>query len=260
MLRTFLATAALAFISQSAFADDWSKHWNVSGKPELHVSTGDASVIVEVGDDHVIDAKVTTVGWSIGPGGVHIEERQTGDRVQIEVRVPTTHFSWGNHSIRLEVRVPRDLIADLHTGDGSITMRGLHGDIRADTGDGSIRGEALDGALDAHTGDGSVHVAGRFDRLQLHTKDGSVEVEAKEGSRMGGDWHIQTGDGSVHVRLSKSLAANLEAHTGDGSIHVNLPSVSEHVKSEHTLESKLNGGGPALLLRTGDGSITVSAL
>jgi DUF4097 and DUF4098 domain-containing protein YvlB len=260
MIRTFLATAALAFLSQSAFADDWSKHWSVSGKPELHVSTGDASVTVEVGDDHVIDAKLTTVGWSIGPGGVHIEERQTGDKVQIEVRVPTTHFSWGNHSIHLEVRVPRDLIADLHTGDGSITMRGLHGDIRADTGDGSIRGEALDGALDAHTGDGSVHVAGRFDRLQLHTKDGSVEVEAKDGSRMNGDWHIQTGDGSVHMRLSKNLAANLEAHTGDGSIRVDLPSVTDRVKSEHSLESKLNGGGPALLLRTGDGSITVSAL
>jgi DUF4097 and DUF4098 domain-containing protein YvlB len=190
----------------------------------------------------------------------NVEERQTGDKVQIEVRVPTAHFSWGNHSIRLEVRVPRDLIADLHTGDGSITMRGLHGDIRADTGDGSIRGEALDGALDAHTGDGSVHVAGRFDKLQLHTKDGSVEVEAKDGSRMNGDWHIQTGDGSVRVRLSKSLAANLEAHTGDGSIRVDLPSITDRVKSEHTLESKLNGGGPALLLRTGDGSITVSAL
>jgi hypothetical protein len=66
MTKTFLAAAALAFISQSAFADDWSKHWSVSGKPELHVSTGDASVTVEVGDDHVIDAKLTTVGWSIG--------------------------------------------------------------------------------------------------------------------------------------------------------------------------------------------------
>lgn len=260
MLRIVLTAAALAFISQSAFADDWSKRWNVSAKPELHVSTSDASVTVEVGDDHVIDARVTTTGWSIGPTGVRIDERQTGDKVQIDVKVPQGHWNFGNHNVRLEVHVPRELMADLHTGDGSITMRGLHGNLRADTGDGSIRGEALDGAIEAHTGDGSVHIAGRFDKLQLHTNDGSVEVEAKDGSHMASDWSIQTGDGSVHLRVPSSLAADLDAHTGDGSIHVDLPSASGHVKSEHALQSKLNGGGPALLLRTGDGSITVSGL
>ncbi len=260
MLKTILTAASLAFIAQAAFADEWSHNWKVSGKPELRVSTGDASVTVVAGSDRVIEARLTTQGWSIGPGAVRVEERQTGDKVQIEVKVPPTHWSFGNHNIHLEVRVPRELVADLHTGDGSITMRGLRGDLRADTGDGSIHGEGLDGALDAHTGDGSVHIAGRFDRLQLHTKDGSVEVEATDGSHMGGDWHIQTGDGSVHLRVPKTLAADLEAHTGDGSIHVDLPGISDRVKSDHMLQSKLNGGGPALLLRSGDGSITVSAL
>jgi hypothetical protein len=262
MLRTILAATALAAASQLAWADDWSKHWSVSAKPELRITAGDATVIVEAGNDHVIDAQLTTLGWSIGPGGVRVEERQTGDKVEIEVKVPSGHWNWnwGNHSIRLQVRVPRELVADLHTGDGSITMRGLHGELRADTGDGSIHGESLDGTLDAHTGDGSVHIAGRFDRLQLHTQDGSVEVEVKEGSRLDGDWHVQTGDGSVHMRVPKNLAADLEAHTGDGSIRVDLPATTSGIKSEHMLQAKLNGGGPALLLRTGDGSITVNGL
>jgi hypothetical protein len=242
------------------FADDWSRHWNVSAKPELHVSTNDASVTVEAGDDRVIDAKVTTIGWSIGPGGVRVDERQIGNKVEIDVRVPSTHWTFGNHTIRVEVRVPRELIAELHTGDGSITMRGLHGDLRAETGDGSIHGEALDGNLDAHSGDGSVHIAGRFDKLQLHTQDGSVDVEAKDGSHLAADWQIQTGDGSVRLRVPTHLAADLEARSGDGSIHVDLPSVSGRVKSDHLLQSKLNGGGPALLVRTGDGSISVSGL
>ena len=56
------------------------------------------------------------------------------------------------------------------------------------------------------------------------------------------------------------LAADLEAHTGDGSIHCDLPSAGGRVKGEHALQTKLNGGGPALLLRTGDGSISVSGL
>ncbi len=260
MLRTFLAAAALAAFSQMAWADDWSHHWSVSGKPELRISAGDAAVIVEAGADHVIEAKLTTTGWTIGPGGVRVDEHQVGDKVQIEVRLPPSHWNWGNHSIRLEVRVPSELIGDLHTGDGSITMRGLHGAIRADTGDGSIHGEGLDGNLDAHTGDGSVHIAGRFDKLQLHTGDGSIEVEAKEGSKIDGDWRIQTGDGSVHLSIPKNLAADFEARTNDGHIGLDFPSSTNSSKTEHMLQAKLNGGGPALVLRTGDGSISVRGL
>lgn len=258
MQRTILALAALAVASQFAWADEWSKHWNVSGKPELRISAGDASVIVEAGSDHAIDARLTTVGWSIGPGAVRVEEHQMGDKVEIDVTVPSSHFSWGNHSIRLEVRVPRELVGNLHTGDGSITLRGLHGNLHADTGDGSIHGDSLDGALDVHTGDGSVHIAGRFDNLQLHTQDGSVDVEVQEGSRVQTDWRIQTGDGSVRLRVPHSLSADLEAHTGDGSIHFDVPGATNNGRREHELEAKLNGGGPALVLRTGDGSITVN--
>ena len=122
MLRTILATtAALAFVSQSAFADDWSHHWNVSGKPELRVTTGDASVTVEAGDDHIIDAKLTTVGWSIGPGAVRVDERQTGNKVEIEVKVPPSHllelrqpitFSFGNSC------APRTDCRSSHRSDG----------------------------------------------------------------------------------------------------------------------------------------------
>ncbi len=260
MLRMLFAVGVFAVASQSAWADEWSKHWNVSGKPELRISTGDASVTVEAGSDHSIDAHLTTVGWTIGATGVRVEERQSGDKVEIEVKVPNMNWSFGHRSIRLEVRVPRELIADLHTGDGSISLRGLHGALRADTGDGSIHGEDLDGALDAHTGDGSVRVAGRFDKLQLHTQDGSVEAEVREGSRLDGDWRIQTGDGSVHVRVPKTLAADLEAHTGDGHIRFDLPVTTNGAKDEHTSQAKLNGGGPALVVRTGDGSITVSSI
>jgi hypothetical protein len=260
MLRTLFSIAGLAIAAQGAWADEWIRHWSVSNKPELRISAGDASVTVEAGNDHSIDARLTTMGWAIGGSGVRVEERQVGDRVEIEVKVPPMHWSFGNRSIRLEVRVPREFTGDLHTGDGSILLRGLRGTVRADTGDGSIRGEDLDGALDAHTGDGSVHVTGRFDKLQLHTQDGSVELDVKTGSRLDGDWRIQTGDGSVRLRVPKNLAADLEAHTGDGSIHFDLPMTMNGSRNEHDLQGKLNGGGPALVVRTGDGSITVGTL
>jgi hypothetical protein len=244
-----------------AKAEEWQKHWAVTGKPELHVSAGDASVVVEPGTSNdAIDATVTTRGWSIGASGVRITEHQNGNRIELDIKLPDTHFSWGgNRSIRVEVHVPRELTADIHTGDGSIKISDLTGSIRADTGDGSIQADHLDGALDAHSGDGSVHVSGRFDNLQLHTQDGSVELTVLKGSQVNSDWRVQTGDGSVHVLLPQELSANLELHTGDGHISMDMPLTVTSVKTEHGIQGKLNGGGALLLVRTGDGSISLGA-
>ena len=253
-----LSCVASAFLQPSARADEWNHHWSVGSKPELYVSAGDAAVVVEAGNANGIDATLTTRGWSIGGSGVQVSEHQNGNRVEIYIKVPPTHFSFGERSIRLEVRVPRELTGDIHTGDGSIRLDGLHGSIRADTGDGSIQGHDLDGSVDAHSGDGSLHLNGRFDNVQLRTQDGSVELRARPGSRMGSDWRVQTGDGSVQISLPSDLSADLELHTGDGHIRSDVPLTVTDLRSEHDVRGKLNGGGPSLTVRTGDGSITVN--
>lgn len=251
------ALALLALVPLEARADQWNKHWSVGAKPELRIHAGDASVIVTGGEGSGIDATLTTRGVGIGANGVEVTEHQMANFVEIDVRAPNVHFNFGNHQIRLEVRVPRDMTGDIHTGDGSIELRGLHGSLRANTGDGSIRGNDLDGSLDAQTGDGSVHIQGRFDDLRLHTQDGSVELNADQGSHMHSEWRVQTGDGSVRVRVPRDLSADLELHTGDGSIRLNGPSLSvTGMQSGHDVHGKLNGGGPLLLVHTGDGSIT----
>ncbi len=251
------AFALLAFIPFSARADQWNKHWSVGPRPELRIHAGDAAVTVIGGSGNGIDANLTTRGWRIGADGVQISEHQMANFVEIDVKVPSTHFSMGQREIRLEVRVPRELTGDIHTGDGSIQLRGLHGALRVDTGDGSIHGDDLDGSLEAQSGDGSVHIQGRFDDLRLHTQDGSVELSADQGSRLKTDWRVQTGDGSVRVRVPRDLAADLNLHTGDGSIHLDGPSLSvTGTQSGHEVHGKLNGGGRALTVQTGDGSIT----
>ncbi len=246
-------------VLQAAHAEEWHKSWNVSGKPELHLSAGDGAVVVSAGSNDVIDATVTTRGWSIGENGVKIVEHQNGNRVDLDLKLPHVQMSWGNRSLRVEVRVPRELLAEIHTGDGSIKLRDLSGSIRANTGDGSIEADNLDGGLDAHSGDGHLKISGRFDSLQLHTQDGSVELNVVKGSRLNGDWRVQTGDGSVRMTLPKEMNANLELHTGDGHIQMDLPLTVSGAVSEHGMQGKLNAGGALFLVRTGDGSITVGA-
>jgi DUF4097 and DUF4098 domain-containing protein YvlB len=260
VLMLFIALATLLSVQPSARADEWNRHWQVGPNPELRVTAGDAAVTVEASEASAIDATLTTRGWPIGSSGVRVTEHQSGNSVEIDIKVPSTHFNFGDRSIQLQVRVPRKLMANIHTGDGSIRLHGLHGPLRADTGDGSIQGDDLDGTLDANTGDGSIHITGRFDNVQLRTQDGSVELEAKQGSRLHSDWRVQTGDGSVRVNFPRDLSADLELRTGDGHIRLDLPLTVRGTESEHEVRGKLNGGGPSLTVQTGDGSITVGSL
>lgn len=249
--------AVLALAPLSARADQWNKHWSVGPKPELRIHAGDAAVILTGVDGGAIDATLTTRGWTIGPNGVDVTEHQMANFVEIDIRLPHVRLDFGSRQVRLEVRVPREMTADIRTGDGSIELRGLHGSLRANTGDGSIRGTDLDGSLDAQSGDGSVHVSGRFDDLRLHTQDGPIELNVAEGSHIRSEWRVETGDGSVRVQVPRSLSADLDLHTGDGSIHLNGPTLSAtEMRNGHDVHGKMNGGGSLLSIHTGDGSIT----
>jgi hypothetical protein len=139
-----------AGLANTALADEWSKRFPVSGRPELRVQTDDGSVVVSTWDRKEIEARVTTARWKI-PADVEVIDHQTGDRVELEVRMRHHVFmlNFGNRSIRVELHVPRDLRSDIHTGDGSIRVEAVHGETHLQTGDGRIDVAALDGSLQA---------------------------------------------------------------------------------------------------------------
>src|SRR5271169_4110672 len=106
-----LAVAALAVLSaQPARADEWSKTYNLSGKPDLRIETSDANIRVTTWDQKTIEAKVITTRYKIGEGGIRVEERQNGDTVEIEVHFPHHNFTvdWGNHRVDVVIQMPRE--------------------------------------------------------------------------------------------------------------------------------------------------------
>ena len=99
-------------IAGAAHAEEWSKRFTISGKPELRVDANDGAVVVRAWDHKEIGARVLTTGWRI-PSDVQVVDRQMGDRVEIELKMPHHGFTFGitNRSIRIELDVPRDLRA-----------------------------------------------------------------------------------------------------------------------------------------------------
>lgn len=253
---------AFATFTAAAHADDWSKTYDLTGKPALRVAH-DANIRIEAWEQNKIEARITTHGWHIGNGGLEIVEHQEGNAVEIELRQPRhTHFSISieNRRTELEIHMPRSAKVNVHSGDGAVSARGLEGEMDFATGDGQLEIEDVDGSLRAHTSDGSVRVSGRFDVLELRTSDGRVEVEVRPGSQLREAWDIRSSDGSVTLRMPADLAADVELHTSDGSITTNIPIVVEGSFGHHDLHGKMNGGGKLLTVHTSDGSLTLDKL
>ncbi len=272
-----IALLALVGLAAPARADSWSKSYPLTGTPRLTVRAGEGSITIVPGARDRIDAHVTTRGWRIG-SDVKIDQHQTGNTVEIDIRIPHHffHFFSGDHDLHVELDVPRTANLDVHSGDGSIhcgpvsgnirldsgdgsiSAQGLSGDVRLHSGDGSIDASTAGGSLSATSGDGRINVRGRFDSLYLHSGDGSIEANASADSTIpASGWSIHTGDGSIRLTLPANFAADLDAHTGDGRIDVGFPVSVSGVLNRSRIRGKLNGGGAPLVLRSGDGSIHI---
>jgi DUF4097 and DUF4098 domain-containing protein YvlB len=255
-----LSSLVCSWAALPARADDWSKTYTLTGKPDLRVETSDADIRVSTWDQNTVEAKVTTTRYKIGEDGIRIEEHQTGNVVEIDVHYPRhgVTINWGNsgsHHVDIDIHMPREGRVDLHTGDGKIEIGNFKGEMLLRSGDGSQEIDAVDGKLRASTGDGHIRANGRFDELDLKTGDGHVDARAAAGSALATGWRLESGDGTVTLEVPENLAADVDLHTGDGHIDLDMPVTTEGKIREGQVRGKLNGGGNLLVIHTGDGSI-----
>jgi hypothetical protein len=266
-VTTLVLVLVLAAVTVPVFAapttvTQYDRTFPTTGRPELVLRTDDASVHVTTWDRQAVGIHVSSQGWSVGAPALTVDASQSGDRVLCEVREPhrAVGFVIGTRTVRVDIRLPRDANLDVTTADGAIEAEGLRGAITLETGDGRIRATGLDGELVARSGDGGITLDGRFDRLEVGTADGRVTATAHEGSRLASAWDLHSGDGSLTLRVPPTLRADVHLHTGDGRLTVDLPIEVTGRQGRHTVFGRMNGGGPLLRMRCGDGSIRLERL
>lgn len=262
------------------------KRFKVEGAPDLRLATFDGSIEIQSWDRPDVVVEVEKRGATReAVDAIKVTATQEGRRIEVDVRSPRreSFTGFGLHrsaSARLIVWVPERLTLVARSGDGSIRVERLNGqielrtsdggirashvsgDITLNTGDGSITVDNAQGRLNAETGDGGVNVAGRLSAVKMHTGDGSIVCRAEPGAIMAEDWQISTGDGGVALYLPESFAADIDAHTGDGTIRNDLditPAGSGGEVSRRTIRGRLGAGGKLLRIRTGDGGIRLRA-
>lgn len=284
-----LATSMAAQVS----AEEYAKSYPVSSRAIVRVKADDADVRVITSDAPKVDFKVTYRGYKLG-SNLTLDSKADGDRIELTVDTRAgLVIGISDRQVSIEVHMPHNADLDLQTGDGDIEVAGINGDVsllsgdgklrlsnlsgklnlqtsdggitadnlkgdfRMRTGDGDIEATQLDGKCEISSGDGSVRLTGRFDGLDIRSGDGRVSARAAAGSKMTSPWSIRTGDGPVEVTLPKDFKANLDASTSDGRIKVGMPVTVEGQMDPSRVRGALNGGGPALNIHTGDGSIRI---
>ena len=229
------------------FTEKESKTFTVSGTPSVNLSTFDGAITIRGWDksevmytatkraNHPDEAKQIKIDTQQQGSSISIVARSYEDNgvASLEVFVPrnaTLHVSSGDGSLNLD-GVSGDL--DLRTGDGSIEVNGARGQLRANTGDGSIKISDFDGNVDARTGDGSISLDGKFTALAARTGDGSISLSVPANS----DFTIET-----------------DADDVDNS---GLTVVEDVATSKRMRRWKVGRGGNVFLLSTGDGRVAL---
>ncbi len=260
------------------------KRFQVSGTPEVRVSTFDGPIEVRSWDRSEVLVEVEKrAADEEGLQSIQVRASQQGNRVDVEVVRPSgrdTFIGIGIHistQAKLVVSVPRQVTLEARSSDGSVRADRLEGRITLRTADGSVRAADLKGQLDIEshdgsitvdgvegdvtlsTGDGGITASGRFTALKVKSGDGSVTVRAERGSEMKSDWSVTTEDGSVAVYLPEAFSGDLDAQTGDGTVRSEFAVQGGGTEERHrrTLRGKIGAGGNLLRIRTGDGSISL---
>jgi DUF4097 and DUF4098 domain-containing protein YvlB len=94
--------------------------------------------------------------------------------------------------------------------------------------------------------------------VDAQTSGGSIR--ARLAQQPHNDSRLSTSGGSITVAIAPSVAVDLDAHTSGGGVDTDIPVTLLGRQSESSMEGKINGGGPKLVLRSSGGGIRIQKL
>jgi DUF4097 and DUF4098 domain-containing protein YvlB len=235
---------------------------NVNGPVDLSVRTGSGDIQIRTGSNdrvRVIGRISASQSWqNSGDPAERVKRIESAPPVVQNGNVITIGDTQGNDlynnvSISYELEVPADTQLNASTGSGNQSIGSVNGAIRARTGSGDIRIERTGGSLSAQTGSGNIRVSSIGGGIQARTGSGDVDLT----QIVRGDVSVQTGSGDVLLRLPNDAAYTLDASTGSGSINTAQPITVQGRLRRNRVEGTVRGGGNAVRVRTGSGSIDI---
>jgi DUF4097 and DUF4098 domain-containing protein YvlB len=167
-----------------------------------------------------------------------------------------------------------DGVVDVHTSGGDVSISGSRASATLSTSGGDIKvGDAM-GSLSVKTSGGSIDIRRAATDLKAHTSGGSIEIGdaggAIDASTSGGsirahlsrqprsDSKLSTSGGGITIHVAPNVALDIDAQTSGGDVSSDVPVTILGKQNDSSLNGKLNGGGPKLVLRSSGGDIRLA--
>lgn len=217
---------------------DWNNlqaHFIVTVPSTYNVHLGTAGGDVHVADLHG-EAICKTSGGDLDLGNIqgNVEARTSGGDVKV--------VGASGH-------------VELKTSGGDIKAGDINGPLNARTSGGGIDIHRVAGDLIAHTSGGSIDIGEALGSIDASSSGGSIR--AALGRQPHGDSRLSTSGGSITLTVAGNVALDLDAHTSGGDVTTDMPVTILGRQSDSSLNGKVNGGGPKLVLRSSGGDIRV---
>jgi DUF4097 and DUF4098 domain-containing protein YvlB len=160
------------------------------------------------------DGAVSVTTWS--RSAVRVQATHDDDtRVDVDVRGGSVDIRgrsrYGPPEVEYRLTVPADMLLEISTHSGDITVEGSRAEVALQTVEGKISVTGGADRVSISSVEGDVDLTGASGRINISAVDGGVTVRNTRG-----DLQINAVDGAV--RLDNVDASNLEASTVDGAI------------------------------------------
>lgn len=277
-LALVLASAVAVSAARYSAEGSFERTLTVTGAVKLEVQTGSGSIQVRTGEPGRVQVKATIRARADDENTAEEKVRELEANPPIDqdgnlIRIGRIEEKWlkKNVSISYELVVPADTSLKSATGSGSQEISGVRGPVRVTTGSGNITLSEIGDEVRATTGSGNIEIGSVAGDVRATTGSGSITAgavggafEATTGSgsvrvtqTVAADIEVQTGSGGVRVALPAEGGYDLYARTGSGSIETDFSITVQGTIRRNRLRGVIRGGGHTLRLRTGSGSIHI---
>ena len=259
----FRAFAGCAFVvwglAGAAAAQDFQQSYRLGAGASVNVQTvsGDVRVTGYDGD------AITVAGYKEGRDlqMVEIEDRSSGNRVDVRVRYPE-NCRRCNVSVRFEVRVPRNIdyrFDSFGSVSGSVEVTDVTGELRVNSVSGDVTVKGARGEVKANTVSGSVHIRDVVGSASGRSVSGAVEVEVTKLAG-NGNMEFTSVSGGITARMPANLDADVEMSAMSGTLKSDFPIQIEKAEWGPRRSARGRVGNGSRLLKMSSVSGNVSLL
>lgn len=261
----------------------------VSGNLEAKDSGGDIAIDSAAGN---VTASTSSGSIRVGEArGEHVTLRDSGGNIEVTSAVGTVSAETSSGSIKVKsakgeinakdsggdivigdaggnvvaqtssgsIRVDTARgTTDLKNSGGNIAIQTARGDATIGTSSGSIRVGHAGGKVDAHNSGGSISVSEAQDVVLAHTSSGEISVNLANVPKS--ECRFEVSGGGIKLGLPNPAGFDIDARASGGNVISTFPitALVNGSTPRGTLQGKINGGGPALILRSSSGDIRIT--